>query len=154
MIDVCDNNPRGTMGQPKESLTYLLQKAAKRSLVALEHALADLDLSARQFLLLALVEDHQDLSQQDLAAKLGVDPTVVVKLVDQLEARDVLTRTRAADDRRQHRLALTGSGRVLLKEAAARQHRAERDFTRALGTRRADLVALLAEALEGRPEPA
>ncbi|MDQ1520278.1 MAG: hypothetical protein QOI55_1351, partial [Actinomycetota bacterium] len=43
------------VGHPQESLTYLLQKAAKHSLDALEAELADLDLSARQFLLLALV---------------------------------------------------------------------------------------------------
>jgi DNA-binding MarR family transcriptional regulator len=135
------------MGQPQESLTYLLQKAAKQSLVALEAALDGLDLTSRQFLLLALVEGHQDLSQQHLAAKLSVDPTVVVKLVDQLEARDLLTRARAADDRRQHRLALTEAGQALLQEASARQGRAEREFTRAIGNRRRELVALLGETL-------
>jgi DNA-binding MarR family transcriptional regulator len=114
------------MGHPQESLTYLLQKAAKHSLAALEAALADLDLSARQFLFLALVETHDELSQQDLAAKLSVDPTVVVKLVDQLEERGLVTRTRAADDRRQHRLALTKTGRALLGDATTRQQRAER----------------------------
>jgi DNA-binding MarR family transcriptional regulator len=132
------------MGQPTESLTYLLQKAAKLALVQLETDLADLDLNARQFLLLALV-DHDHFSQQALAHKLGLDPTAVVKLVDQLEARGVLERTRNASDRRQHRLTLTPSGRELFGQAAERQQKSERDFTRAIGARRNELRALLTE---------
>jgi DNA-binding MarR family transcriptional regulator len=139
------------MGQPNESLTYLLQKAAKQALHRLEADLADLDLNARQFLLLALVErDH--FSQQALAHKLGLDPTAVVKLVDQLEARGVLQRNRNASDRRQHRLTLTPSGHELFLQAAERQQKSERDFTRAIGTRRNELRTLLAETLAAPPE--
>jgi DNA-binding MarR family transcriptional regulator len=138
------------VGQPNESITYLLQKAAKQALARLEADLGDLDLNARQFLLLALVE-HDHFSQQALAHKLGLDPTAVVKLVDQLEARGVVQRTRFADDRRQHRLTLTPSGRDLFLQAAERQQKSEHDFTRAIGARRNELRALLAETLAPQP---
>jgi DNA-binding MarR family transcriptional regulator len=138
------------MGQPNESLTYLLQKAAKQALHRLEADLADLDLNARQFLLLALVE-HDHFSQQALAHKLGLDPTAVVKLVDQLEARGVLQRSRNTEDRRQHRLTLTPSGHELLVQAAERQHKSERDLTRAIGARRNELRALLTEIVAPPP---
>jgi DNA-binding MarR family transcriptional regulator len=128
----------------QDSLTYLLQKAAKHALVALEAELTDLDISARHFLLLALVEQDPAVSQQDLAGKIGLDPTSVVKLVDQLEDRGFVTRARFADDRRQHRLALTAAGKQMLKEAVARQRKAEREVTKAIGARRDDLTALLA----------
>ena len=139
------------MGQLEESLTYLLQKAAKLALARLETELADLDLTGRQFLMLALVE-HDHFSQQALAQKLGLDPTAVVKLVDQLEARGVLQRTRNASDRREHRLALTPSGRKLFAQAAERQHKSERDFTEAIGARRQELIALLAETIAPPPD--
>jgi DNA-binding MarR family transcriptional regulator len=139
------------VGTPNESITYLLQKAAKQALARLEADLADLDLNARQFLLLALVE-HEHFSQQALAHKLGLDPTAVVKLVDQLEARGVVQRTRFADDRRQHRLTLTPSGRELFLQAAERQQKSERDFTRAIGGRRNELRALLAETIASNHE--
>jgi DNA-binding MarR family transcriptional regulator len=138
------------VGHPQESLTYLLQKAAKHSLDALEAELVDLDLSARHFLLLALVAVGDGSSQQELAGKLGLDPTVLVKLVDQLESRGLLKRARFADDRRQHRLALTVEGKTLLAEAGARQKRAEREVTRAIGAQRAELRDLLA-AMVVRP---
>jgi DNA-binding MarR family transcriptional regulator len=151
--DYASRNPRtgaAEMGHPSESLTYLLQKAAKYSLAALERELADLELSARQFLLLALVADGLNTSQQELAGRLGLDPTVLVKAIDQLEARDLLTRARYADDRRQHRLALTPAGDALLAEATRRQQRAEKEFTRAIGAKRAELQALLGATLGNR----
>ena len=116
------------MGAPQDSLTYLLLKAAKRSLAALEAELADLDLTARQYLLLTLAATGKELSQQDLAAKLDLDPTIIVKIVDQLEDRGLLERTRATDDRRRHQLILTPAGKQLLRDARAREQSVERTF--------------------------
>jgi DNA-binding MarR family transcriptional regulator len=131
------------VGAPQDSLAYLLSKAAKQTLVALEAELADLDLSARQYLLLALAASGKELSQQDLAKKLDLDPTIVVKLVDQLEGRDLLERARATEDRRRHLLTLTPTGKKVLHEARAREQRAER----ALGKRSGELRELLRESL-------
>ncbi len=135
---------------PHASLTYLLQKVAKRGLELLEAELDDLDLTTRQFLLLALVATGDDLSQQDVAARLGLDPTAVVKLVDQLEARGLVERARSTTDRRQHRLALTTTGNDVRREAVVRQQRAEKELTRAIGARRTELHALLEETFPGR----
>jgi DNA-binding MarR family transcriptional regulator len=136
------------VGHPNETLTYLLQKAAKRSLHDLEAALADLDLTARQYLVLAMIEAEGSRSQQDLAGFLGIDPTVLVKLVDQLEERGVVKRTRFENDRRQHRITLTTEGKRLLADAYTRQVKAERELTKRIGARRNDLRALLAETLD------
>jgi DNA-binding MarR family transcriptional regulator len=136
------------VGPAGESLTYLLQQAAKRSLELLEMQLAPLELSGRQYLLLTLASREQRLSQQELASKLRVDPTVVVKLVDQLEERGLVERSRFADDRRQHRLTLTTRGKSVLAKAAVGEKRAEQEFTRAIGTRRNELRTLLATTLD------
>jgi DNA-binding MarR family transcriptional regulator len=131
------------VGAPQDSVAFLLQKAAKRALVALEDALVDLDLTARQYLLLVLAATGKELSQQDLARKLDLDPTILVKLVDQLEERGLLERTRAADDRRRYSLTLTAEGKQLLRDARAQEQRAERE----LGTKSGELAALLREVL-------
>jgi DNA-binding MarR family transcriptional regulator len=131
------------VGKPQESLTYLLQKVAKHLLLALETELQGLGLSARQYLLLAMVGVDDGLSQQDLAGKLSLDPTVLVKLVDQLEDRGLLKRARFADDRRQHRLTLTVEGKSVLTQAKVVHQRVEREFTRGIGAQRAELRALL-----------
>jgi DNA-binding MarR family transcriptional regulator len=134
------------VGTPQESLTYLLSKAAKHALAALERELVDLDLNARQYLLLAMAASGKELSQQDLATKLDLDPTIVVKLVDQLEDRGLLERARATEDRRRHRLTLTASGKNLLHEARAREQRAERELTKT-ARNRDELRDLLRDAL-------
>jgi len=135
------------VGTPLDSLTYLLQKVAKVALAGLEAELADLDLTARQYLLLTFAAAGKELSQQDLAMKLGIDPTILVKLVDQLEERGLLERARAAEDRRRHQLVLTAEGKQLLREARVRDQRVERQLTKPLGSRADDLRALLRETL-------
>ena len=43
----------------------------------------------REFLVLTFVRAADGLSQQELSARLGLDPTIVVGLVDGLEDRDL-----------------------------------------------------------------
>ena len=114
------------MGLTYDSLTFLLTKAAKRALGALEEELAPLDLTARQYLLLAIAAGGTELSQQDLAKKLDLDPTIVVKIIDNLEDRGLLERARSVDDRRRHQLTLTTKGKKLLHEAQTREQKVER----------------------------
>ncbi len=137
-----------TTPDPRTSVTYLLQKAALISLGGLESALADLDLTARQYMVLASSVVGEQLSQQELAKRLGMDPTMLVKAIDDLEARGLVERRRFAADRRQHRLDLSQAGRDLLDTAAERHRRSEADLLAEAD--RADLSALLARLVEGR----
>ena len=114
------------MGTPADSLAFLLSKTAKKALVALETQLDALDLTVRQYLLLSVAASGANLSQQELAKKLDLDPTILVKLIDSLEARDLLERARATDDRRRHQLTLTPAGKKLLHDARTREVQAER----------------------------
>jgi DNA-binding MarR family transcriptional regulator len=130
-----DVDERRPVGAPQDSLTFLLLKTAKRALVALEAELMDLDLTARQYLLLTLAATGKELSQQDLAMKLDLDPTIVVKVIDQLEQRELLERARAVDDRRRHQLTLTTEGKRVLREARMREQKVERSFPDSIALR-------------------
>src|SRR5262249_4712480 len=101
----------------------------------------------RHFLLLALVDAGDGTSQQYLAHKLGIDPALVVKLIDDLEHRGALTRARDPIDRRLHRITLTPDGKKLLAAAAAAPQRAANDFTRLIGTKRTELRTLVDQTL-------
>jgi DNA-binding MarR family transcriptional regulator len=131
------------VGLTYDSLTYLLTKAAKRALGALDEELAPIDLTVRQYLLLSIAAGGTELSQQDLAKKLDLDPTIVVKVIDNLEDRGLLERARSADDRRRHQLTLTAKGKKLLHDAHAREQKVER----ALSPHSAELRDLLHEFL-------
>jgi DNA-binding MarR family transcriptional regulator len=57
-------------------------------------------------------------SQQDLAARMGVAPSLVVSLVDHLESLRAVRRVRDLADRRRQVLTLTDHGRELLARCA------------------------------------
>src|SRR3954449_11194368 len=55
-------------------------------------------------------------SQQELVARLNVNRTLMVKLIDSLEQRGLVTRLRNPDDRRAYALHATPAGREALLE--------------------------------------
>ena len=59
----------------------------------------------------------EGLSRQELAARLGLDPTIVVGLVDGLEDRGLLVRSKDPEDRRRNVLTLTRAGSALRTKA-------------------------------------
>jgi DNA-binding MarR family transcriptional regulator len=68
------------------------------------------------FSTMALIAANPGCSQSDIARETGVDKSVVVALVDLLEARGLAERTRSTRDRRRNALTLTAAGRAQLRE--------------------------------------
>ena len=77
-------------------------------------ALAPFGLRAGAFSAMALISANPGCSQNELARGLGMDKSAVVAVLDQLEARELVTRTRRAGDRRRHAVALTPEGEALM----------------------------------------
>ncbi|MFI5727684.1 MarR family winged helix-turn-helix transcriptional regulator [Streptomyces cyaneofuscatus] len=80
---------------------------------------------SRDFLVLDALTGGDWASQLDLAERLGINRTLMVGVVDRLEGRGQVRRTRNPDNRRQYILSLTGEGRSAV--AAGRRAVAERD---------------------------
>lgn len=66
---------------------------------------------------LALVHAHGPSAHRDLAVALGVAPATVTAVVDGLERRGLVARTRDERDRRVVRVSLTDTGRARLAAA-------------------------------------
>ncbi len=95
-------------------------------------AITDLDLKPKHVGVLVALDHGVAASQQDLAVRLGVAPSLVVALADHLEGLGTVRRERDPDDRRRQVLTLTDHGRELLAEATSRAQRLDREFTHAL----------------------
>jgi DNA-binding MarR family transcriptional regulator len=133
------------------SAGYLLLKAGTQFHAVIDDALAALDLNGRQLLVLTFVGGEQHLSQKMLATRLGLDPTIVVALVDELEGRKLLARERDPEDRRRHRLRLTAAGRKLHTRALTTVTWAEQEFLAPLDrAERAELRRLLVATMTPR----
>jgi DNA-binding MarR family transcriptional regulator len=91
-------------------LGYLLKHAQLRLAELAEPLYGPLGVTGRQLALLTLFGDGPARSQQDGAARLGVDRTTMVALVDELEAKGLVRREVAPGDRRKRLVRLTGEG--------------------------------------------
>jgi DNA-binding MarR family transcriptional regulator len=94
----------------------LLVHLARRMKLEAEPELDSFGLRARHIVALTLLRDHGEQNQSDLPAMLGVDPTNVVALLNELEADGLVERRRSAEDRRRHTVALTRAGTRKLAE--------------------------------------
>src|SRR5829696_4750657 len=83
------------------------------------------NLKPRQFQILGLLHDHGGLAQRELVQTMGVDPSIVVTLLNPLEADGLVTRQRDPDDRRRHLVTLTAAGKRHLTSAARAQQETE-----------------------------
>lgn len=86
----------------------------------------DAGLSPSDAGVLRLLARNPGMSQRALADRLGAVPSRVVALVDSLEQRALVRRTRSASDRRNYELTLTDAGTEAmsrLREVAQQQER-------------------------------
>src|SRR3954453_17075308 len=64
-------------------------------------------LKPRQFQVLGLLHDHGGLPQRELMQAMGVDPSILVTLLNPLEDEGLVARQRDPSDRRRHIVTLT-----------------------------------------------
>ena len=68
--------------------------------------------------ILRLVASMPDCSQRSLADRLGILPSRIVVLIDELEAMELVRRERSPTDRRNYRLALTLKGQRVWQQVS------------------------------------
>lgn len=106
--------------------------------------LAPLGLEPREFALLRSVGGREGASQQTVGESLGIPPSRMVALVDELEARKLIERRPSPSDRRAHALHQTPAGKRLLAKAIALAAALESELTADLEPgQRAQLLELL-----------
>ena len=130
-------------------LPYLM-----RRVFAHVSANAERSTEPRDFAVLAALADEHISSQQELADRLEINRTIMVKLIDRLAADGYLTRTRNPENRRSYVLAITDAGRAALDRMW--QAVTERDelITDTLTTRERERLNALLRQLLGEAQPA
>jgi DNA-binding MarR family transcriptional regulator len=109
------------------------------------------DLMPRQFQLLGLLDDNGPMGQRELGQAMAIDPSILVTLLNPLEADGFLARNRDPADRRRHVVTLTAAGKRQLDRAAEAQRQAEDAMFAGLSTeQRAQLRDLLIALRDSR----
>lgn len=97
---------------------FLMARARSLGSLQANIELRPFDLKVRSYSLLALACSDLGPSQRELADFLRLDPSQIVALVDQLQARNLVVREPDPRDRRSKIISATAAGRKLQAQAA------------------------------------
>src|SRR5262249_35996775 len=111
-----DKLPARPPGAGEEDFAYLLVQLGFHLARQFAERLAPLGLEPRHAGMLTRLAAYEGLSQQALGELIGLTPTRMVFLVDELEQRGLVERRRNTADRRSYALYLTTQGQVPLRQ--------------------------------------
>src|SRR3954469_6711124 len=118
----------GILDENRSSPGLLLALLGQEAMHRLRAAHTAHNLKPRQFQILGLLHDRGGLAQSDLVQTMDMAPSMLVTLLNPLEADGLVTRERGPADRRRHLVTLTPAGEKQLASAS----RAQKDTEDAL----------------------
>lgn len=128
---------------------YLLRLANQRHLEIFNTELPDL--TPTQLALLARLLEHDDISQNELGRRVGIDAATTNGVIDRL-SRKKLVRTRTDEkDKRRLRICLTGAGRQAIREAIPVARRITQLTLQPLSAKEAGQLIRLLQKLQLQP---
>jgi DNA-binding MarR family transcriptional regulator len=109
---------------PAAGLAFLLSQVGAHAAARFAERLEPLGLKPAHAGILRVTQQADGLSQQALGDKLGVFPSRLVAMLDELERRGLVERRDSPTDRRSYALYLTKAGRQALEQIGriAREH--------------------------------
>ena len=160
MIDaiqqVCEDHTVATssFAEPEVSqyagqLFFRLWRASHTRVAA---ALESIGLTPALFGVLNFLGARDGAIQQEVASSMGIDPSTMVSLIDELESAGLAERRPHPTDRRAREVAITSKGRRQLQRARRMATEVDREVLRGLtDAERRRLVTLLRRALSSAP---
>ncbi len=143
-VDIEQTSPELDLSGLNGMVGYSLRRAQITLTRDLKARFRALDLSPAQFALLLVVEANPGLAQARVAEALAIERARLVLMLDRLEQRNLLVRTRSKSDRRSHALHVTDAGRRVLRTLVDLQAAHERYIEDTIGAAgKADLLRLL-----------
>jgi DNA-binding MarR family transcriptional regulator len=132
------------------SASFLLAQLGAHAANRFAERLDELGLTPADIGLLRMIAIEPGRSQQSLATHLGVVPSRVTALIDQLDQKGLVERRRSTEDRRTYELLLTGEGGRVMGQLKRVAFAHEEDICSALDHgQRAQLTELL-ELIAGK----
>ena len=136
------------------SAGLLLASLGQDAMRRLRDALTAHDLKPRQFQILDLLADRGPIGQRELGDTIAIDHSILVTMLNPLEADGLIERKRSDTDRRRHDVTVTPAGKRRLANAAQAQREAEDALFAGLTEQQRDQLRELLIALRDATRPA
>jgi DNA-binding MarR family transcriptional regulator len=132
-----------------QGAAFLLAQIGAHAAARFGERVHEVGLSRPQSGILGLLTANPGISQQELAQLLGMLPSRVVALVDEMEEAGLVRRQRDDVDRRRNSLVLTAAGKAALQKVAAVARAHEDDICSGISaSERRQLTGLLERIAE------
>jgi len=95
---------------------HLIRRLNQISMALFFEETTPLDLTSVQYAALNMIQEVPGIDQASLSSMIAFDKTTIVKVLDRLVEKGLITRTRSETDRRINHLNVTPKGSALLKE--------------------------------------
>lgn len=102
--------------QLSESIGYLLKRCTLMMSGAVDQELAPYDLTHPQFSILMMLKERNCNTAADIARETCNDTGAVTRMLDRLEAKDIVRRVRSVEDRRIVNIEFTDLGRLVIEK--------------------------------------
>lgn len=102
-----------------ESIGYLVKRVRSMLSMAVEREIAEHDVTYEQWGVLLMIMTQRGDTAAVLARGMECDTGSMTRMLDRLEAKELIVRTRSTDDRRRVQLELTASGKRLAERLVA-----------------------------------
>jgi DNA-binding MarR family transcriptional regulator len=99
-----------------ESVGFALVKARNLIVTEMDAAMKELDISSQQMGILLMLKQNLAATPFELSKMLGIDTGLMTRMLDKLETKGMLVRSRDDEDRRVVNLALTRSGKAVAEQ--------------------------------------
>jgi len=115
-------------------------------------ALESIDLTPALFGVLNFLGARDRAIQLEIASAMGIDPSALVSLIDELESAGLAKRRPHPNDRRAREVSITPKGRLRLERGRRMAFQVEDEVLQGLtATERRDLLSLLRRTLDSAP---
>ncbi|MBW2942664.1 MarR family winged helix-turn-helix transcriptional regulator [Zhongshania aquimaris] len=120
ILDLVVENPDGPYNlaayQQNESIGYLLKRCYSFLTNAIDKQLAPYDLTHPQFAFLMTLKQRNCSTAAELARESNLDTGATTRMLDRLEAKDIVLRQRSLEDRRVINIVLTDYGKLVVEK--------------------------------------
>jgi DNA-binding MarR family transcriptional regulator len=145
----CEHDESRVPGRLRGTLFWLLGRASRTAQQLTQDHLAEVGMRRGFYGVLATLDEFGAAAQADIGRRLGIDPSDMVAILNDLEGQGYVSRDRDPSDRRRNSVGITRAGGAALGRFDRAIAEAQDDVLATLSaTDRATLIDLLKELVD------